>query len=171
MLVKYRETAAELGLSDKMTAVQGNLLASTVQATKPALTDEELSGFDLAAICLALHHVDDVELAVGRLADRLRPGGVLLIIDWMRTDTAPANTCAHSHDSQGCAKGQHSAPQDLASHPAAHTISHDWFTRDEILGLFSHAGCQQSSFVLADRLSDVPRFGKLPLFFARATKP
>lgn len=77
MLDKYRATAAELGLDEsRMLAVQGDLLAPAINPTRPPLSDEELNGFDLVAICMALHH-DDIALATKRLAERLRPGAVL----------------------------------------------------------------------------------------------
>lgn len=164
MLVKYRETAVELGLSEKqMMAVQGNLLAPTIQPTNPPLSEKQLSGFDLVAICMALHHVDDTELAVKRLAEKLRPGGVLLIIDWAKMNTAPVeHTDSHSPNNQ----------QDQNLHPGAHTMSHESFTEEQIADLLQQADCNQSSFVLASELSDVPPApsGKMQMFFARAIK-
>lgn len=158
MLSKYRATAAELNLpASRMQAVQGNLLVDPAEVTThPALPDAELQGFDLVAICMALHHVDDISVAAQRLAARLRPGGVLLIIDW----ATPAAAVQHGH-------GHGHQP-----HPAAHTISHDSFTEGQILGLFELAGCRDPSFVLADKLSVVPgaRSGTMQMFFARAIK-
>ncbi|KZL88153.1 methyltransferase type 11 [Colletotrichum incanum] len=184
MLAKYCATAADIGLSEpQMMAVQGNLLASPVEATKPPLSQEQLSNFDLVAICMALHHVDDINLAIKRLAERLRPGGVLLVIDWAKRDTTgdSASTNGHQdasashHDQNGHEQQQHQyrhPEHHHQPHPASHTISHDSFTEEQMVGLFEGAGCGQSSFVQADRLSDVPgaRTGKMQLFFARATK-
>ena len=74
MLEKYRATAADLGQPEsRIMAVQGDLLAPVVQPTKPELSAEDLGGFDLVAICMALHHVEDIELATKRLAGHLRP--------------------------------------------------------------------------------------------------
>jgi SAM-dependent methyltransferase len=176
MLDKYRATAAELGLDKShMLAVQGDLLAPTVGPTNPQLTEEELNGFDLVAICMALHHVEDIAWATKRLAERLRPGGVLLIIDWATLDFSnqteqqagvQTNWENHHH--------HHHHMHDIIDpkHPAAHTISHDSFSRDQIFSLFEQAGCGESQFVLADRLSPVPgaRSGEMQLFWARATK-
>lgn len=157
MLAEYRATANELGLSSsQMTTVQGNLLTADpvdFSSTNPPMTEEQLSDFDLVAICMALHHVDDLDLAVKRLVERLRPGGVLLIIDWAtKTDAGKGITGA--------------------AHPASHTVSHNSFTREQILGLFAGAGCGEADFVLAERLSDVPKAwsGKMQMFWARATK-
>ena len=170
MLAKYRETAVELGLSEQqMKAVRGNLLAPKVGPTDPPTSDEELSNFDLVAMCMALHHVDDLELAMKRLAEKLRPGGVLLVIDWAKMDNAPISASVGHTDNQNH-NSQHQ--QQNYSHPGAHTMSHDSFTEEQIATLFQQADCDQSSFVLAKELSDVPpaTSGKMQLFFARAMK-
>lgn len=182
MLDEYRATAAELGLDNsRMSAVQGNLLAPTLTPTTPPLSKEELDGFDLVAICMALHHVEDIALATKRLAERLRPGGVLLIIDWVARDlsnepeqqasvqTTPSSPGDH-HDHHHHHHHVHGVID--PKHPAAHTMSHNSFSRDQILSLFEQAGCAESQFMLADRLSPVPgaRGGQMQLFWARATK-
>jgi SAM-dependent methyltransferase len=184
MLDKYRATAADLSLDEsRMIAVQGDLLAPVVQPTTPVLSEEELGGFDLVAICMALHHVDDVEQAAKRLAERLRPGGVLLIIDWATRNSSKGAEQQH-HPMLSASSGKHQHRHDhhhghsnthgevSPIHPAAHTISHDSFTQEQIVDLFHQAGCGESRFKLADRLSDVPgaRTGKMQLFWARATK-
>ncbi|RHZ45335.1 class I SAM-dependent methyltransferase, partial [Aspergillus thermomutatus] len=59
----------------------------------------ELSGFDVVVVCMALHHVADVGLLLGRLAGCLRPGGVCVVVDGVPSastsadgDTADADT-------------------------------------------------------------------------------
>lgn len=184
MLDKYRATAADLGLDEsRMIAVQGDLLAPVVQPTTPVLSEEELGGFDVVAICMALHHVDDVELATKRLAERLRPGGVLLIIDWATRNSSEGAEQQH-HPILSSLSGNHqhrhadhhghgnTHGEVNPIHPAAHTISHDSFNKEQIVHLFHQAGCGESRLKLADRLSDVPgaRTGRMQLFWARATK-
>ncbi|KAE8346846.1 hypothetical protein BDV24DRAFT_122313 [Aspergillus arachidicola] len=130
-----------------------------VQPTNPPLDDEELDSFDLVAICMALHHVEDIQIATQHLASRLRPGGVFSIIDWATRDSL--------------AMHEHASPDAVhPEHPAAHTISHDSFTQEQIVSLYEQAGCGDARFVLADRLLDVPgaRTGTMQLFWARATK-
>ncbi|KAK4862876.1 hypothetical protein LT330_003009 [Penicillium expansum] len=176
MLDKYRATAAELGLDkSRMSAIQGDLLSPIVTPTSPPLSKEELGGFDLVAICMALHHVEDIALATKLLAERLRPGGVLLIIDWATRDLsneteqqASVQTTSFSEDHDNHHMHEVVDPK----HPAAHTISHHSFSQDQIFSLFEQAGCGESQFVLADRLSLVPAApsGQLQLFWARATK-
>ena len=166
MLAKYRDTAADLGLDEsRMLAVQGDLLAPTVEPTRPPLRDEDLQGFDLVAISMALHHIEDIQLATRRLAERLRPGGVLLIVDGAtRESKEQMDPPAIHHHGQG--------QEQRLEHPTAHTISHDSFSQPQIFSLFDQAGCGDSQFVLADRLSHVPgaRTGQMQLFWARASK-
>ena len=198
MLTKYRATASELGLSEqRMMAVRGDLMAespessssstsTTSSTSKPTATskplteteparpsdEEHLTGFDLVAICMALHHIEDVELATRRLAERLRPGGVLLVVDW--ADMSGGGSVA-VHD--GAVEHRHrhdGAPLHAAAAAAAHTVAHASFSEARMAGLFEQAGCDRVSFVLADELSDVPaaaaRSGKMQLFFARARR-
>lgn len=168
MLAKYRETAAELGLSEQqMKAVRGNLLKPVTDPTEPPTTKEELSGFDLVAICMALHHVDGLELAIKCLAEKLRPGGVILVIDWAKLNAASASVTSESTKSSS-----RDNQQDQNPHPGAHTMSHESFTEDQVVVLFQQAGCNQSRFVLADKLTDVPPApsGKMQMFFAHAKK-
>ena len=66
------------------------------------------SGFDIAAVSTALHHMDDPLLVARRLVDRLRPGGVLLVLDFtshehhgvegnQQVDLSPSvSPCTHS---------------------------------------------------------------------------
>ena len=122
-----------------------------IEPTKPSLSQDELSGFNLVAICMALHHIKDPQFAISRLVERLRSNGMILVVDWATRD----------------------ATESLPStHPAAHTVTHDGFTKDQVLSLFQNAGCHSESFILAGELSDVPEAssGKKQLFFARATK-
>ncbi|KAJ5206572.1 hypothetical protein N7491_002813 [Penicillium cf. griseofulvum] len=181
MLDEYRGTATELGLDkSRMLAVQGDLLAPTVAPTEPPLSEEELNGFDLVAICMALHHVEDISLATKRLAERLRPGGVILIIDWAKCDpsnetgqqvgvqTTPSDSENHHHQHQ---HHHHRHEISDSNHPAAHTISHDSFSKSQILSLFEQAGCGESQFMLANRPSPCPGVrSERQLFWARATK-
>ena len=67
-------------------AIQGNLL--TDPATPAELNGPEFHEFDVAAVGGGLHHFDDPGKAIGRLAQRLRVGGVLLILDFV--DEGPA---------------------------------------------------------------------------------
>lgn len=62
-------------------AIEGNLL--TDQEPPVELDGPELHNFDIAAVGGGLHHFNDAAKAIGRLAQRLRIGGVLLIVDFV----------------------------------------------------------------------------------------
>jgi ubiquinone/menaquinone biosynthesis C-methylase UbiE len=199
MLAKYNATATRLGLGpEEMIAVRGNLFSEPVEPTDPPLPAELLQNFDLAAICMALHHMEDIQLAISKLAERLRPGGTLLVIDWAQITGSTAaqkqfmedvetgkiatkgleqnvDAHGHHHHHQNHQTKQHQyvdPEKPWKPHPASHTITHDSFTEDQMAELFRNAGCTQVRWKLADRLSDVPgaRTGKMQLFWARATK-
>jgi ubiquinone/menaquinone biosynthesis C-methylase UbiE len=200
MLAKYNATATRLALGpEEMIAVRGDLFAEPVEPTDPPLPEELLQNFDLAAICMALHHMEDIQLAISKLAERLRPGGTLLVIDWAQITGSTAaqkqfmedvetgkiatkglqqNVNAHGHhhhhhQNHQTEQHQYVHPEKpWKPHPASHTITHDSFTEDQMAELFRNSGCTEVRWKLADRLSDVPgaRTGKMQLFWARATK-
>lgn len=65
-----------------MYAYQGNLLdPNDPDPREFASFDFQL--FDIAVVGLGFHHFDDPALAAKRLVERLRPGGVLLILDFL----------------------------------------------------------------------------------------
>ncbi|ORY65173.1 uncharacterized protein BCR38DRAFT_484634 [Pseudomassariella vexata] len=86
-----------------MVPIQGELLTPTVDfetATDPPMSQAQLSNFVLVAICMALHRVGDIELAIKRLAERICLGDVLLVIDWAKhpsTDPAAASSASSGH--------------------------------------------------------------------------
>jgi len=102
-------------------AVVGNLLDDEAME---ALSGPELWGFDLAVVGLGFHHFEDIGLAAKRLVERLKPGGVLLIVDFL------------SH-----------AKQDG---PAAHTVAHHGFSEEGISRLFEEAGLSDVDVVTSD---------------------
>ena len=81
MVARYEDLAASSSLASVKNATVrvGNILTDE-------LANEELQRFSIAAICAALHHVESPELAISRLAGRLRTGGILLVIDFVEDD-------------------------------------------------------------------------------------
>jgi SAM-dependent methyltransferase len=92
MVAEYNKHAQAAGEPrEKMFAQQGNLVGTEI--------DEQFRGteyfnFDLVTVGLALHHFEDPAFAVKRLAERLRNGGVCLVIDFVEHSL---DTGSHGH--------------------------------------------------------------------------
>ena len=78
-------TAFPRPAASEMRAYQGNL-CNPGDPNPPALASPEFFDFDIAAVGLGFHHFDDPKLAARRLAERLKPGGVLMILDFLPHD-------------------------------------------------------------------------------------
>ena len=181
MTKQVNAAAVEHGLSEKqMHAIHGDLMAPTVD---PSPLGVEMSNFDLVTICMALHHLEDPTKLVKALIDRLKVRGVLLVIDratspekyqeqlkrakFGNSDLGSDNTpYAHQH------QHHHYHDHGPGRYPAAHTVGHDSFTREEVEEAFEKAGCDEVDFVLYPGRSEVPMAtgGSMQLFFARCRK-
>jgi len=83
MVAAYNARASNQGLAeDEMHAYHGNLCAPD-DPSPSAFTEPRFFNFDIAAVGLGFHHFDDPALAAKRLVERLRPGGVLLVLDFL----------------------------------------------------------------------------------------
>lgn len=96
-----------------------------------SLSGSEFFGFDLAAVGGGLHHFDNPELTITRLVERLRPGGVVFIWDFLT----------------------HGA-EDLRSHAASNTVLHHGFSEEQVRHIFTNAGAGKN-FALEDLGSGV----------------
>ncbi|KAJ4018004.1 hypothetical protein NW766_004078 [Fusarium irregulare] len=95
-------------------AYQGNLADPTDTSPAP-FEDAKFFDFDVAGVGLGFHHFDKPDLASKRLAERLKPGGVLFVIDFV----------AHKID-----------PEDAAKRG----IAHHGFSEEQIKNMFDDAG-------------------------------
>lgn len=110
------------GLSkDEMVAHQGNLCDAS-DANPAPFSGPSFHDFDVATVGLGFHHFDDPELAAQRLAARLRPGGILFILDFL----------VHG---QGHGHGGDHIPS-----AAAATVMHHGFSEETIKSVFEGAG-------------------------------
>jgi SAM-dependent methyltransferase len=83
MVSVYTRNAHNQGLTpDFMSARVGNLL-DPADPSPDDFASAEWFNFDLAVVGLGFHHFEDPTLAAARLAERLKTGGVLMIIDFM----------------------------------------------------------------------------------------
>ncbi|KAK3298160.1 S-adenosyl-L-methionine-dependent methyltransferase [Chaetomium fimeti] len=116
MVAAYNTRAENQGLAaSEMHAYQGNI-CDPDEPNPEALASAEFSEFDIAAVGLGFHHFDDPSLAARRLAERLKTGGVLMILDFL------------PHGKMG------------DSHPALSTVTHHGFSEEHIRRIYEEAG-------------------------------
>lgn len=170
-----------------MIAFQGNLCVPEDQDPE-AFRDGKFFGFDLAVVGLGFHHFDDPDLAAKRLAARLKPGGVLMIIDFL--PHAPHGSGAsgghehhhhhdhhqhqhhHSDDAQAHSHGNEGVAIEVAAdEKALKTVTHHGFSEERIREIFIGAGAGKD-FALDDmgQVKFGEKHGKRTLFMARGTK-
>ncbi|OKL61080.1 hypothetical protein UA08_03794 [Talaromyces atroroseus] len=119
MVAAYNQRVQEAGISpEKMSARVGDLLADSVAED---LQGPEYHDFDIVIVGMALHHFPDPQLAIKRLATRLKKGGVLWIIEMLEDEHSE-----HEHK--------------LISPETAVTVHKHGFGIDEMKGLFTNAG-------------------------------
>lgn len=118
-----------------MFAVVGDL-ASATDADPAVLSGPEFLNFDLVVVGGGFHHFEDPALAAARLAQRLRPGGVLLIWDFM-----PHGSGSGSGSGSGDGDGDESK---AFKGPAHHTITQHGFTELGIREIYEKAGAGQN---------------------------
>lgn len=83
MVSTYNTRAQAAGLSpDIVHAVEGNLFDKS-DPNPSSLSGPEFWNFDLATVGFGFHHFEDVVFAASQLRERLRPGGVLVINDFL----------------------------------------------------------------------------------------
>ncbi|KAH8648365.1 S-adenosyl-L-methionine-dependent methyltransferase [Xylariales sp. PMI_506] len=124
MVKTYNKRTANQGLTkEDMYAVVGDL--SVVDDPRPAVLDSaEFFDFELAAVGGGFHHFENPTLIATRLVERLRPGGVLVIWDFL----------THEADEH---------------HNASSTVLHHGFSEEEIRKIFTTAGAERN-FALED---------------------
>ncbi|OBS21735.1 hypothetical protein FPOA_08072 [Fusarium poae] len=83
MAEQYNKMALKAGYTPtKMHAIQGDMIEPE-STPCPELDTPAFFNFDLIVMCMALHHIENPDDMILQLSKRLRPGGLLLIIDWV----------------------------------------------------------------------------------------
>ncbi|KAK2677096.1 hypothetical protein RAB80_005836 [Fusarium oxysporum f. sp. vasinfectum] len=83
MVEQYNKMALKAGYTSiKMRAIQGDLIDPELTPS-PETNTPGFFDFDVVVMCMALHHIEDPDNMILQLSKRLRPGGILLIIDWV----------------------------------------------------------------------------------------
>ncbi|KAL2828954.1 S-adenosyl-L-methionine-dependent methyltransferase [Aspergillus cavernicola] len=78
MIDEFNKNAREADRSDTVVAFKADLLA---EPTPAEVSGPEYFNFDLVVVSMALHHFEHPEQALKRLAERVKKGGVMMIID------------------------------------------------------------------------------------------
>ena len=121
---EYNTGARNQGISEaEMFAHVGNLLDPA--SVPESLSGPDFHGFDVAAVGMGFHPFPDTALAARRLAERLRKGGVLFIVDFM--PHADPDGCSDGH-------GHGHAPG------ASETVIHFGFSEEDVRRNFEAAG-------------------------------
>lgn len=156
MAKEYNKAAENQGIPrSEMVAYTGNLIDPS-DPSPAALSGPEFYDFDIAAVGLGFHHFDDPALATRRLAERLKPGGVLLIIDF-----EPHEHLHHHHH----------------DNPATKTVTHMGFSEADTKKMFEEAGVGNNfeyvvlgkGIVFTDKSDESKSFSR-KVFMARGSK-
>ncbi|KAI1744511.1 S-adenosyl-L-methionine-dependent methyltransferase [Xylaria scruposa] len=141
MIDAYNMRAENQGLSpEEMHAVLGDLISDT---PSDALSSPELFNFDIAVVGGGFHHFGDPALAAKRLVERLKPGGVLLIWDFL--PHGPLHRHGQNHHGHGNKDENHShghadKGDEQKSHDVFHSVMHHGFSESQMREIFTAAG-------------------------------
>jgi SAM-dependent methyltransferase len=125
MVDGYNDQAQKLGFSrEQMSAVRGDVLT----AEEGDLDSPDLYDFDVAVLSMALHHTAEPTALLTKLVERLRPGGVLFVIDWAPSRTTGIELPSHALQVDETIQEQHA------------------FSEESMEAFFSEAGCSRSTF-------------------------
>lgn len=155
MAEQYNKKAHEEGFDpEKRRAIQADLL-NPCATPSPELDSPEFFDFDVIAMCMALHHVEDPTKMIQKLGERLAEGGVLVIVDWV------------SSSESGCPLPE------KAMEMSNHTITRMGFTEREVKAAYDQAGLQGWSWKWTAERCKMPEEigGEQQLFIARGQKP
>ncbi|KAH7165776.1 S-adenosyl-L-methionine-dependent methyltransferase [Dactylonectria macrodidyma] len=155
MVEQYNKKAQEEGFSpEQRHAIACDLLRPDATLS-PELDSQEFHGFDIIAMCMALHHVEDHRLMIQKLSERLAEGGVLAIVDWV----APSES--------GCPLAE------KAQEMANHTIARLGFEESDVKEAYEKAGLEGWGWKWASKRCKMPEEigGEQQLFIARGEKP
>jgi hypothetical protein len=128
MVSTYNQFSQEQNLSENMYAVQGDFL-SPCHSTPDPLLDQKFFNFDIIIMSMALHHVSNAQLMINKLNERLREGGVLVIVDWLTMGLGGPGI------------------EEKKMLPGAHTVAHFGFSIEEMKALYEGAGMVDIGFL------------------------
>ncbi|OBT85813.1 hypothetical protein VE02_06045 [Pseudogymnoascus sp. 03VT05] len=153
MVAAYNTTASNQGLEeDEVHAWVGDLIDPEI-ARPGEFEGEVFWGFDLVVVGLGFHHFGDVGVAARRLGERLKGGGVLVVMDFLPHDGMHGHGHSHGHGhghshghGDGDEHGGHGhgekegAGKEKEETKVAETVVHMGFSKEEVQKLFEQAG-------------------------------
>ncbi|KAI0162228.1 S-adenosyl-L-methionine-dependent methyltransferase [Xylariaceae sp. FL1272] len=143
MVALYNKRAENQGLApEEMHAVVGDLGSTS---SSEALSSADLFSFDIAVVGGGFHHFGDPELIAKRLVERLKPGGVLLIWDFLPHGPLHGHhhhsTHAHQHSHEHEHSHNHREHDDKPDGDnVLHSVMHHGFSQDRMREIFNAAG-------------------------------
>lgn len=164
LVEQYNKSARSHGVPEsQMFAIEGDLAVPLTEASHPSLGSSDFFQFDLIVISMALHHIEVPKVLIERLVERLNDGGVIVIVDFTLSQ--------EGRQTQQPSKESHSL-QGNKDHPAAHTVRHNGFSKEDMDTMLRGAGCNEIGYLMLDEPSKVPAEigGQKQLFFARGKK-
>jgi len=155
MVNEYNTSARNQGIPEnEMFATLGNLLDASSPLPE-SLSGPEFFNFDIAAVGLGFQHFYDPALAAKRLSERLKKGGVLMIVDFLPHGDGHGhdghkhehghghghgNGHGHCHEKvEGDGKEGEPTEGDWKA-KARPTIAHMGFSEEEVKSMFEGAG-------------------------------
>ncbi|KAL4944874.1 hypothetical protein BDV06DRAFT_219930 [Aspergillus oleicola] len=151
MIEEFNKNAREAGHSDTVVGVKADILSESMPA---AVAGPEYFDFDLVVVSMALHHFEHPEQALKRLGERLKKGGMMIIMDMV-----PEEHHDHGLSQMG---------------DIAHTISKHGFSLEEMRTMWEDAGLKTGfKYQILDKPLEFNRNGKIffkTIFMARAQK-
>ncbi|KAK4550883.1 hypothetical protein LTR36_000463 [Oleoguttula mirabilis] len=161
MVEEYNKAALSSGLQpEQASAVVGDLFAEKVP---DSLEGPRFQNFDVAVVGLGFHHFEDPALAVKRLVERLKPTGVLLLVDFVPFGEE------RKREEELRAQNPDADFPDMSR-----TIKHNGFERADMEKLFTNGGLEDFSWAVLDEqaVMELPK-GTVhrTLFIARGRRP
>lgn len=132
MVSIFNERISSAGLSSSTAhAVQGNLFDKEDPSPKE-FQAKEWHDFDIAAVGFGFHHFEDVVFAASQLKERLRPGGVLVISDFLEGADKWVDEEGREVEGNWNGKGHGHGHGHHHAHEHKHGHSHEHGSHDEI---------------------------------------
>ncbi|KAM0277526.1 hypothetical protein ACHAQH_005725 [Verticillium albo-atrum] len=132
MVAAFAAPAAEQGfVESKALAVRADLSAAEKTAV---LAGPEWHEFDVAVVAMALHHLEDPGNMILELVGRLRRGGRLIVLEWLRH------------------KDEATEFRETSRHVAtAYLVNDHVFTEASLRQWFDSAGCREAFVAVVDK--------------------